>query len=139
MAAVSIVPLIAPTAESTIARRIRCAKAHKRVATLGRVSLKPGPRWTVPLPRGAEPPYRVFVNGVPQTEGVDYEVRGHALSFDRHLEKEGRLGTVRWTAIFLGLFGTYRKNDSVDVQYTIHGQERSATYLDIVPPAEQGN
>ena len=26
-------------------------------------------RWIVPLPRGAEPPYRVFVNGVPQEEG----------------------------------------------------------------------
>ena len=107
------------------------------VATLAR--MKPGPRWTVPLPRGAEPPYGVFVNGVPQTEGVDYEVRGHALSFDRHLEKEGRLGTVRWAGIFLGLFGTYRKNDSVDVQYTVNGRVQLATYLDIVPPPEQGN
>ncbi len=30
--------------------------------------------WRVPLPRGAEPPLRVFVNGVPQTEGQDYRV-----------------------------------------------------------------
>ena len=102
------------------------------VATLAR--MKPGPRWTVPLPRGAEPPYRVFLNGVPQTEGVDYELRGHALSFGRHLEKEGRLGTVRWAGIFLGLFGTYRKNDSVDVQYRLAGHEQVATGLDIVPP-----
>jgi hypothetical protein len=95
-------------------------------------------RWTVPLPRGAEPPYQVFVNGVPQTEGVDYEVRGHALSFTRHLEKEGKLGGVRWAGIFLGLFGTYRKNDSVDVQYTQNGRQRLATYLDIVPPSGRG-
>jgi hypothetical protein len=100
--------------------------------------MKPRPRWTVPLPRGAEPPYRVFVNGVPQTEGVDYEVRAHALSFDRHLEKEGKLGGVRWAGIFLGLFGTYRKNDSVDVQYTIGGRPQHATYLDIVPPSGRG-
>ena len=97
--------------------------------------MKPAPRWMVPLPRGAEPPYRVFVNGVHQTEGVDYEVKGHALSFDKHLEKEGKLGGVRWAGIFLGLFGTYRKNDSVDVQYQHAGRERLAVYLDIVPPA----
>ena len=98
--------------------------------------MKPGKRWTVPLPQGAEPPYRVFVNGVPQTEGTDYEVHGHALSFPKHLEKEGKLGGIRWTAIFLGLFGTYRKNDSVDVQYLHAGHERLAVGLDIVPPGE---
>jgi hypothetical protein len=99
--------------------------------------MKPRPRWTVPLPRGAEPPYRVFVNGVPQREGVDYELRGHALSFDRPLAKEGRLGALRWAGIFLGLFGTYRKNDSVDVQYTVNGQPQLATYLDIVAPSDE--
>lgn len=93
-------------------------------------------RWTVPLPRGAEPPYRVFVNGVPQTEGADYELDGHTLVFRKHLEKEGKLGIGRWTAIFLGLFGTYRKNDSVDVQYMHAGRERLAVGLDIVPPGE---
>ena len=89
----------------------------------------------VQLPRGAEPPYRVFVNGVPQREGVDYELRGDALSFSRHLEKEGKLGFWRWTAMFLALVGTYRKNDSVDVEYSLHGQRRLAVGLDIVPPA----
>jgi hypothetical protein len=91
-------------------------------------------RWTVPLPAGAERPYRVFVNGVPQTEGTDYEVRGHALVFARHLEKEGKLGFWRWTAMFLALFGTYRKNDSVDVEYQLAGKPRLAVGLDIVPP-----
>ena len=90
----------------------------------------------MPLPKGAEPPYRVFVNGVPQTEGQDYTVENGALVFGRHLEKEGKLGIGRWTAIFLGLFGTYRKNDSVDVQYRLGGQERVATYLDIIQPTE---
>jgi hypothetical protein len=56
------------------------------------------------------------------------------LSFDRPLSKEGRLGAVRWAGIFLGLFGTYRKNDSVDVQYTVNGRTQLATYLDIWPP-----
>jgi len=92
------------------------------------------PRWIVPLPRGAEPPYSVFVNGVPQAEGKDYTLEAGALVFRRHLEKEGKLGAARWTAIFLGLFGTYRKNDSVDVQYRLNGKPTLATYLDIIPP-----
>jgi hypothetical protein len=95
-----------------------------------------GKRWVVPLPSEAQPPYRVFVNGVPQTEGTDYTLERGALVFRRHLEKEGKLGVARWTAIFLGLFGTYRKNDSVDVQYRVGGEDRIATYLDIIQPEE---
>jgi hypothetical protein len=91
--------------------------------------------WRVPLPRGAEPPYRVFVNGVPQQEGGDYEVVGSELRFARPLQKE-RLGAGRWIAIFLGLFGSYGKNDSVDVQYRLGGRETVATGLDIIPPRE---
>ena len=90
-------------------------------------------RWRVPLPRGAEPPYRVFVNGVAQREGRDYELRDRELHFFRPLEKE-RLGVGRWTAIFLGLWGSYGKNDSVDVQYRLAGRDTVATGLDIVPP-----
>ena len=93
-------------------------------------------KWRVPLPRGAEPPYRVFVNGVPQREGVDYELREHELRFAKPLEKE-RIGVGRWTAIFLGLWGSYGKNDSVDVQYRLAGCERVATGLEILPPADQ--
>ena len=89
--------------------------------------------WRVPLPRGAEPPDRVFVNGVPQAEGADYEVVGAELHFHTPLEKE-RLGLGRWTAMFLGLFGSYGKNDSVDVQYRLAGRDVSATGLEIIPP-----
>ena len=92
-----------------------------------------GGRWRVQLPRGAQPPLRVFVNGVPQEEGSDYELRGRELLFDRPLEKE-RLGFWRWTAMFFALFGSYRKNDSVDVQYTVDGRTTVATGLDISPP-----
>ena len=93
-------------------------------------------RWIVRLPRGAQPPYRVFVNGVPQREGADYELRGHALAFHRHLEKEGKLGFWRWFAMFMALFGTYRKNDSVDVEYALGGRRQLAVGLDIEQPAE---
>lgn len=93
-------------------------------------------RWIVPLPADAAPPLRVFVNGVPQTERKDYTIENGALVFRRHLEKEGKLGVGRWMAIWLGLFGTYRKNDSVDVQYRSGGADRLATYLDIIQPGE---
>jgi hypothetical protein len=91
------------------------------------------PLWRVPLPHGAEPPYRVFVNGVEQREGKDYELGGGELLFRRPLEKE-RIGVGRWTAIFLGLWGSYGKNDSVDIHYTLAGRHAVATGLDIVPP-----
>lgn len=90
-------------------------------------------RWRVPLPHGAEPPYRVFVNGVPQQEAVDYELVGRELHFFRRLEKE-RIGLGRWTAMFLGLFGSYGRNDSVDVQYRLGGRKAVATGLEIIPP-----
>ena len=97
-------------------------------------------RWRVPLPKGAEPPLQVFVNGVPQEQGKDYELVGRELLFDRPLEKE-RLSKGKWTAIFFGLWGYYGKNDSVDVQYRVGGQETVATGLEIIPPegpAERG-
>ncbi len=105
-----------------------------RAANLGQMALKRGPRWTVPLPRGAEPPYRVFVNGVPQREGADYELRGRELVFAKPLAQEGRLGAIRWLSIFLGIAGTYRKNDSVDVVYEVGGRKRVASGLPIAPP-----
>lgn len=92
----------------------------------------------VKLPAGAGPPLRVFVNGVPQEEGKDYRLEGGELVFpDRLLKKEGRLGFWRWTSIFLGLVGTYRQNDSVDVHYTYRGEQRVAVYLDIVHDGAQ--
>jgi hypothetical protein len=89
----------------------------------------------VPLPKGAEPPIRVFVNGVPQEQGRDYELVGRELLFDRPLEKE-RIGMGRWTAMFFGLWGSYGKNDSVDVQYRVGGRETVATGLEIIPPEQ---
>lgn len=77
----------------------------------------------------------MFVNGVPQTERTDYRLVGHELHFHRPLEKE-RLSLGRWTAIFFGLFGSYGKNDSVDVQYRLGGRDMVATALDIHPPNE---
>jgi hypothetical protein len=93
-------------------------------------------RWRVPLPDGAEPPIRVFVNGVPQRQGADYELRGNELLFARPLEKE-RLSKARWSAIFFGLWGYYGKNDQVDVHYRRGGRDLVETGLEIFPPRDQ--
>jgi hypothetical protein len=88
------------------------------------------------LPRGAAPPFRVWVNGVEQQEGVDYVITPRGLRFSRSLAKEGRLGFWRWTLIFFGIAGTYRKNDSVDLQFEAGGQTRLVTGLEIVPESD---
>jgi hypothetical protein len=87
----------------------------------------------VKLPRGAERPYRVFVNGIEQKEGEDFEVVDGELHFGRSLKKE-KLGLGRWTAIFLGLFGSYGQDDQVDVQYQLGDRTAHVTGLDIEQP-----
>jgi hypothetical protein len=91
--------------------------------------------WIVPLPADVTEPFEVFVNGVRQEPGADYEVEAGALRFHRPLAREGRLGLLRWTSMFLGVAGTYRKNDSVDVVYDVGGRHTVATSLPIIPPA----
>jgi hypothetical protein len=93
--------------------------------------------WRVPLPAAAQEPFEVYVNGVAQRRGVDYEIRGRELVFAKPLAKEGRLGPLRWLLIFLGIAGTYRKNDSVDVVYQAGGQRTVAAALPITPPDER--
>jgi hypothetical protein len=90
--------------------------------------------WRVPLPSAVQEPFEVFVNGVPQRRGADFELRGRELVFSKRLAKEGRLGPLRWFSIFLGIAGTYRKNDSVDVVYEVGGRRVVASALPIIPP-----
>ena len=71
----------------------------------------------VELPPGVGRPLEVYVNGVSQREGVDYRLEDGALAFSRELRQEGRLGFWRWASIVLGVAGTYRQNDVVDVIY----------------------
>lgn len=96
------------------------------------VTLGPHRRTRVPLPADVRRPFEVFVNGVPQEEGVDYWVRDGALEFERELRSEGKLGVGRWTSMLLGVAGTYRQNDSVDVVYEVDGQRRVAAKLPLV-------
>jgi hypothetical protein len=81
----------------------------------------------VELPPHIEGPFEVFVNGVPLERGVDYEQLGRTLVFRHELAQEGRLGFWRWLSLFLGVAGTYRKDDTVDIVYTLHGARTVAS------------
>ena len=91
------------------------------------------PRTRAILPRDVTRPFEVFVNGVPQREGDDFTVDGASLLFDRDLRTEGKLGVWRWAAIMVGVVGTYRQNDSVDVAYVRRGQKVVASKLPLEP------
>ena len=85
------------------------------------------------LPADVVRPFDVFVNGVEQTEGVDFRVDGRTLVFGRELRSEGKLGFWRWQSLWVGVAGTYRQNDSVDVAYRSGGKPVVATKLPLEP------
>jgi len=84
-------------------------------------------RSLVRLPPDVRPPFQVFLNGVPQQEGRDFEVDGRVLVFERELAID-KIGFWRW---FLGAWGvgTYRQDDSVDVRYEAGGRTHVAEKL----------
>jgi hypothetical protein len=86
----------------------------------------------VRLPRGAQPPITVYVNGIQQEEGGEYELQGTEIVFSRPIVKE-QVGGMRYLAMVLGLFGTYRKHETVDVEYRVGGEVKLASDVRIVP------
>lgn len=92
-------------------------------------------RSAVRIPRGVTPPFSVYINGVAQVEGTDFEVRDDALVFPRALEQEGKLGFWRWIAGSMGV-GFYKTNHSVDIAYTLpDGRPMVAEGLAVEPRA----
>jgi hypothetical protein len=69
----------------------------------------------------------VYVNGIRQEPGRDFDRVGDELVFRRELAQEGRLGPLRWLSIFLGVAGTYRRHETVDVVYEAEGRRTVAT------------
>jgi hypothetical protein len=86
-------------------------------------------RTRVQLPAGVGERLEVFVNGVAQQPGRDFRRVGGELVFNRRLAREGQLGFWRWLSIFLGVAGTPRQNDSVDVVYEQAGRRVVAAGL----------
>ena len=69
---------------------------------------------------------------VPQTEGEDYSIESGIVVFSRQLLKE-ELGFGRWLAMFLGLFGTYRVDETIDIEYARDGRRLLSSDLKILP------
>jgi len=86
----------------------------------------------VRLPGGAERPIQVFINGLEQREGSDYKLHGREIVFSRPLVKE-RVSSGRWLAMTLGLFGSYGKNETVDVHFRRGGRTQVVSDAEIVP------
>ena len=96
----------------------------------GGASVEAGRR--VQLPSGAERPIHVFVNGLEQSEGTDYEIHDREVVFSRPLVKE-RVSRGRWLAMALGLFGSYGENEIVDLHFRLGGETRVISDAEIKP------
>jgi hypothetical protein len=57
------------------------------------------------LPAAVTGPFEVYLNGVRQQAGRDFELQDGALVFERRLAREGKLGFWRWLSLFLGVAG----------------------------------
>ncbi|HEX7278173.1 MAG TPA: hypothetical protein VF255_00990 [Solirubrobacterales bacterium] len=88
----------------------------------------------VKLPAGAEPPFAVFINGIEQDAG-SYRIEGGEILFGRPIVKE-KVGASRWLAMYLGLWGTYRKNETIDLQFNRGGKVELRSDLPVIPYAE---
>lgn len=86
----------------------------------------------VRLPAGAEAPFTVFINGVEQGEGDAYAIEAGEIVFTRPIVKE-KMGTGRWLAMYLGLFGTYRKDETIDLEFRREGKVELVSDLAVIP------
>ncbi|MGB7686645.1 MAG: hypothetical protein WBL45_12790 [Solirubrobacterales bacterium] len=89
----------------------------------------------VKLPPRAEPPFTVFINGIEQSLGADYSIEGGEIVFGRPIVKE-KVGAGRWLAMYLGLWGTYRKNETIDLQFSRDGKIELVSDLAVIPYPE---
>jgi hypothetical protein len=86
-------------------------------------------RSRIDLPPHVPADFEVYVGGLRQARDADYEVIGRMLVFPRPIEQEGRLGFWRWAAMWLGIAGSYRKHETVDIVYEAGGRRQVETGL----------
>jgi hypothetical protein len=119
-----------PVGTRRAADRVRDLHGESSLGGAAATIIRLMPRSVVRLPTDIRSPFEVYVNGVRQQLGEDYEVHEGALVFERELRKD-RISGWRW---FLGAWGvgTYRQDDSVDVRYErADGSPAVAQKLDI--------
>lgn len=89
------------------------------------------PQSAAQLPAEVRPPFEVFLNGVRQVPGEDYQVVDGWLVFDGDLKKD-KISGWRWALGAWGV-GTYRQDDAVDVRWTREdGSPAVAQQLELV-------
>ncbi len=93
----------------------------------------------VVLPAGAEPPFRVYVNGEERAQGTGFVVEGGSLRFTPPLRAQPALGLGRKVLLGIGI-GVYGdlKGDTLDVQYQRAGQAQTVT-IPLTPGGEGGS
>jgi hypothetical protein len=90
-------------------------------------------RARIELPDHVPSTFEVYVSGVRQVPGRDFELEGRSLVFPRALAQEGRLGFWRWASMWLGIAGSYREHESVDIAYVADGRREVETGLQPQP------
>jgi hypothetical protein len=95
--------------------------------------MKVSQRTRIELPDHVPSTFEVYVSGVRQVPGRDFEQDGRSLVFSRPLAQEGRLGFWRWASMWLGIAGTYRGHETVDVAYEADGHREVETGLQPQP------
>ncbi|MFL6050978.1 MAG: hypothetical protein ACJ738_14510 [Gaiellales bacterium] len=76
----------------------------------------------------------MFVNGVPQQEGVDFEVRGADLVFAAELVPPRRMTARSYARLMF--WGRYKTEHSVDLVFHRGGVRAITNGLAILPPGE---
>lgn len=89
----------------------------------------------VRLPRGAQEPIKVHINGMEQRRGEDYKLHDGEIVFKDPILKEdlSELTAIRKLVLGLGLVGSYQRNETVDVEYVIDGRQQLASDLKVTP------
>ncbi|HEX4518873.1 MAG TPA: hypothetical protein VH063_04745 [Gaiellaceae bacterium] len=84
----------------------------------------------IDLPSFVDEPIAVYVNGIEQQVGTDFELRERAIVFPRELVPEVKMKPFQWVLVTVGI-GAYKKHDSVDVIYEHGGRRLVASGLPI--------
>lgn len=73
--------------------------------------------------------FDVYINGILQEYGTDYQLDGRTLVFPRPLAAEVKMTKFQFVRAALGIAGTYTKHDSIDITYQHDGRNLVATGL----------
>jgi hypothetical protein len=83
----------------------------------------------VDLPAHIDGDFDVYINGILQEYGTDYQLHGRTLVFPRNLAPEIKMTKLQLLRAVSGIAGTYSKHDTVDITYEHEGRRLVATGL----------